>query len=224
MNEVDIKKSTDSAGEQLYKILRERILLGDLLPGEKLSEAEIARFYQTSRQPVREAFIKLSMDNLIQIRPRSGSVIRKIDTTSILEIRFIREAIEADIVKELVVKASPSVINDLKLHIDDQKHALTHDLKAFNNLDRAFHRALADGAGKGDVWQIMRPIETQLDRIRFLTVEVEYISESLKRHEMIVNAIEARDIEMANAAIRIHIREIEQRLHTIKEKYPDYFE
>src|SRR5690606_41130352 len=57
-------------GPQLYRILRQRIISVDLAPGSRLSEAEIAATYELSRQPVREAFIKLAEEGLLEVRPQ----------------------------------------------------------------------------------------------------------------------------------------------------------
>src|SRR5690606_41732276 len=83
---------------QLYRILRERIISADLIPGSRISESEIARSYSLSRQPVREAFIKLAEDGLVEIRPQRGTLVRKITPEAVMDARFVREAIETDLV------------------------------------------------------------------------------------------------------------------------------
>ena len=105
-------------GPQLHRILRERIVRNDLISGSKISESEIANSYLISRQPVREAFIKLSEENLISIRPQRSTIIRKIDPAAVLEARFVREAIEADIVKLLAQQSDPAVVSELRSQLN----------------------------------------------------------------------------------------------------------
>ena len=65
--------STEAVGPQVYRILREQIIQAELLPGERISESEIAKALSISRQPVREAFIKLSEEGLVQVLPQRGA-------------------------------------------------------------------------------------------------------------------------------------------------------
>jgi DNA-binding GntR family transcriptional regulator len=108
-------------GPQLHRILRERIVRNDLASGSKISESEIAKSYSISRQPVREAFIKLSEEGLILIRPQRSTIVRKIDPVTVLEARFVREAIEADIVKLLAKRSDPAVIKELRAQLAEQQ-------------------------------------------------------------------------------------------------------
>ena len=86
-------------GPQLTAALRQSIIRNQLKPGVRLSEAEIGARFGISRQPVREAFIKLAEEGLLEIRPQRGSFVRKISLEAVMDARFVREAVEADIVK-----------------------------------------------------------------------------------------------------------------------------
>ena len=79
-----------SIGTQLYRHLRSAIVRGELHPGQALSEAEIAKQFATSRQPVREAFIKLSEERLVVIQPQRGTFVIKISVDDVLDARFVR--------------------------------------------------------------------------------------------------------------------------------------
>ena len=100
----------EQVGPQVYRSLRERIIRGELEPGGLISEAEIARAFSISRQPVREAFIKLAEEGLVEIRPQRGTLVRRINIASVMDARFVREAVEADIVKIVAEKRDPRVI------------------------------------------------------------------------------------------------------------------
>src|SRR5690606_12460740 len=93
--------SRAAVGPQLYRMLWDRIVRGDLVPGTRLSEVDIAAVYGTSRQPVREAFIKLAEASLIEVRPQRGSYVRRIDPAAVMSAQFVREAVEADIVRRV---------------------------------------------------------------------------------------------------------------------------
>ena len=88
-----------STASQVHDWLRHRVLRGELPPGARLSETEIASEIGVSRQPVREAFIRLAGDGLAEIRPQRGTYISKISMSAVLSARLIREAVEGDLAR-----------------------------------------------------------------------------------------------------------------------------
>ena len=89
-----------SISGQVHRQLRNAIIRGEIIPGVTLSESEIARQYKTSRQPVREAFIKLAEERLVSIQPQRGTFVVKISVADVLDARFVREAIEVAVVQD----------------------------------------------------------------------------------------------------------------------------
>ncbi len=85
---------------QIINRLRQAIIELRLEPGQPLSEKEIALLYGVSRQPVREAFIKLAEAGLVQVLPSRGTYVTKISVKEVLNARFVREAIECAVVRE----------------------------------------------------------------------------------------------------------------------------
>ncbi|MFV0384765.1 GntR family transcriptional regulator, partial [Paracoccus sp. (in: a-proteobacteria)] len=92
---------TVSTAPQVYEYLRRAVLCGALTPGDRLSETGIARQFGVSRQPVREAFIRLTADGLAEVRPQRGTYITRISISAVLSARLIREAVESDLVRML---------------------------------------------------------------------------------------------------------------------------
>ena len=84
---------SSSTAQQVYDWLHDRILRGDLAPGARLSETEIAGQVGVSRQPVREAFIRLTAAGLAEVRPQRGTFIGRISVGAVLSARLIREAV-----------------------------------------------------------------------------------------------------------------------------------
>ena len=192
-----------AVGPQIHRIIRERIVCTDLLPGVRLSEAELAKHYNVSRQPVREAFIKLADEGLLEVRPQRGTYVRKISVAAVLDARFVREAIEADIAR---------FVARLEQLFTDQRKAMEGDARAFLKLDHDFHRCLAEAAGKTYAWKVVEDVRAQLDRVRYLSYFQFPMNEIIEQHIRIVSAITSRDPEAASAAMREHLREI---LHTL---------
>lgn len=211
-------------GPQLYRILRERIISADLTPGSLISESEVARTYSLSRQPVREAFIKLAEDGLVEVRPQRGTLVRKISTAAVMDARFVREAIEADIVKLVAVRVDDALIKELHDQLLSQQRLPDNEADQFIELDERFHRTLAEAAGKSYAWKVIEEVKGQMDRVRYLSALHFPKRELVAQHNAIVKAIARRDAEAAARAMRAHLRKILTDLPTIAKTRPDLFE
>ena len=107
--EPQIKATTDSIetiAARMLTLLRDAIVRLELKPGDSISEAEIADRYGVSRQPVREAFIRLAQQGLLLIRPKRATLVKRIAEEGIRQSRFIRIAIEVEIARK-VAEAKP---------------------------------------------------------------------------------------------------------------------
>ncbi len=210
-------------GPQLRGILRQQVVQNDLTPGTRISEAEIAQQFGISRQPVREAFIKLAEEGLVEIRPQRGTVVRKIDPAEVLDARFVREAVEADIVRLLVKKGDASLVRELRRQLAEQKTLAQCSPKDFIRADELFHRTMAEAAGKGNVWTILQGLKSQMDRVRFLSFDLYRHDRLIDQHEAIIDSIEQGDEEGAEEATRRHLRAVLEDLPNIMRANPDVF-
>ena len=214
---------TQAISPQVYRILRERIVFSDLKPGVAISEPAMAKSFGVSRQPVREAFIKLSDGGLVEIRPQRGTIVKKISYAEVLDARFVREAIEADIVHLLAEKPDSGLIRELRQQLVDQARAVDLPTK-FIRCDEFFHRTLAEAAGKYRAWRFIDELKTQMDRVRILRLQQFPIEKLIQQHTAMVDAIEKGDIDAAVSATRTHLREILKVLPSIFEANSDLFE
>lgn len=212
-------------GPQIYRQLRERIIRAEMEPGGLISEAEIARAFSISRQPVREAFIKLADDGLLEIRPQRGTMIRKINLDSVMDAQFVREAVETDIAKLVAQRADAKLVAELRDMISAQRETVGRPPEEFMILDEKFHRALAVAAGKSQVFRVVQNVKAQMDRVRFLTLLNRSVIEiSIEQHSKIVDAIEKGDVPATDAAMRLHLRRILVDLPQAAVARPQYFE
>jgi DNA-binding GntR family transcriptional regulator len=219
-----VLSATEAVGPQVYRILREQIIQAELLPGERISESEIAKTLSISRQPVREAFIKLSEEGLVQVLPQRGTYVTKISTASVMDVRFVREAIEADIVRHVAADHAAGTITELRSQISRQKQVRQNDRAAFLRLDELFHHTLANTAGKAYAWSVIESVKAQMDRVRFLSVDDMQIGRLIEQHERIVDAIAAGDVAQAEDAVRTHLREILKSLPEIARSRAEFFD
>ena len=214
---------THPIGGQLVASLRERIIRGDLVPGMRLSEKDIAEAYGMSRQPVREAFIRLAGDGLVEVRPQRGTFVRKISTAEVEMSRFVREAVEADVAKLAATRASDADVAELRAQIERQAEVRDHDAITFMQLDERFHRTLAEIADRAGAWAHLQPIKMHMDRVRYLSVAQVPVSRLVAEHRPIVGAIADRDAEAAETAVRRHLRSVLEDLPRIVAAHPEFF-
>lgn len=217
-------KQGASVGPQVYRILREQIIHGDIAPGTRISESEISRILSVSRQPVREAFIKLRNEGLVEVRPQRGTFVTKILIDAVSDARFIREAIEADIVKLLAETSTPELVSKLRSMIQEQKDLARTDIDKFMELDEKFHRSLAELAGKATAWKVIASMKAHFDRVRYLSSTQKPMQRLIDQHEAVVDAIEKKDAVRAVEAIRFHLREVLRDLPKVVSMKPDMFE
>lgn len=215
---------SETVGPQVYRILREQIIQAELLPGERLSESDVAKNLLVSRQPVREAFIKLSEEGLVHVLPQRGTYVTKISVASVMDVRFVREAIEADIVRQVAKVHTADVVSELRRQLAEQKQVAHDDRVQFLRLDELFHHTLAAAAGKSYAWSVIESVKAQMDRVRFLSVDEMHISLLIEQHERIVNQIEAGDQAGAEEALRSHLREILKSLPEIARTRSELFD
>jgi DNA-binding GntR family transcriptional regulator len=216
----------DAIAPQVVRLLREAIIRAHLPPGSAISEADIARRFGVSRQPVREAFIKLREMGLLEVRPQRGTLVHRISTRAVMNARFVREAVEVAVVREAASRRQPDLVKELRAQIDEQiEVAATEDGPGFLRLDERFHRTLAEGIDRGFAWTMLEGIKAQMDRVRFLSFAgATPLGELIRQHTAVVDGIAAGDPDRAEAAMRTHLREILSSLPRIAAAYPDYFE
>ncbi len=220
--QIGLKPTEGALGPQLFRLLRDRIISADIAPGSRISESEIARFYHVSRQPVREAFFRLADAGLVQVLPQRGTLVKRISVREVTDARFVREAIEADIVRIVAETPDPRTLDELAELIDRQQ-AADGDTAAFLRLDEAFHHTLARVADKSFAWRIVEEVKSQMDRVRVLSTKYFPTERLVQQHRDILDAIAARDPDAAERAMRNHLQGVLRDLPEIARQVPDYF-
>jgi len=224
--DVPVFRLSEALAPQIFRALRQAIVMLRLKPNQALSETEIAQRFGVSRQPVREAFIKLGEAGLVEIRPQRGTFVVPITRRDVMNARFIREAVEVAVVGELAAKSTPATIKELRKLIDQQRAAaLGNDWPAFLALDEAFHRQLAESAGHSQAWAMLEAIKAQMDRVRYLSFSgASPFPLLIRQHAAIVEALARRKRLAAERAMRQHLREILTALPAIAAEHPELFE
>lgn len=215
-----------SAGQQIYKALRQFIVNCTFAPGESVSDKEISEMFGVSRQPVRDAFIKLAEAGLIQVLPQRGTFVRKISSRQVRNARFIREAVEVAIVEKAAECISDTDLLTLDTLLAKQRLATqNNDIGLFLALDDEFHSTLALSIDCLEAWEMIENIKAQMDRVRFLTLpNISPLAKLTDQHQAVVDALRAHDPAQAQAAMHIHLREMIFTFTPASQSHPEWFE
>ncbi|RFU49437.1 GntR family transcriptional regulator [Paraburkholderia sp. DHOC27] len=218
--------SHEPISKQIFRALREAIFVGQMVPGTPLSEKEVSDMFQVSRQPVREAFIKLVEAGVLQVLPQRGTLVKRISPRKVREGRFIREAVETAVVRKAAVAITDAQLQSLTDNLRDQRLAArANDTAAFLALDEAFHYGIAQSIDCTAAWETIQDIKAQMDRVRYLSLpDVSPLDLLIRQHAKILAGLRAHDASAAEEAMRHHLREILVSLGPIAARNPDWFE
>lgn len=222
----EMASSAEPIARRLVDWLRHAIVTMRIRPGEKLSEQDLARRFGVSRQPVREAFIKLAESGLVRVLPQRGTMVVKISVEAVEDARFIREAIECAVACEAARRTDRRALADVRACLDDAAVALeAGDQETFFALDEEFHHRLAAAAGRPNSWRVVVEQKAQMDRVRYLDMRDSIPMKTvMAQHLAILDAVERGDVHAAGAAMRVHLTEILVSLPKLAARWPDLFE
>lgn len=213
-----------STTDQVFDAMYRAIIKLDLPPGSKVSEADVSKQLGVSRQPVRDAFFRLSDQGFLVIRPQRATLITKISEQAVQHATFVRIALEVACVVVATRVATKEDINKLKGIVDAQKAANDKDdREGFHDLDDAFHKCICEIAGHPDVWTLIREQKAHMDRVRFLSLS-QGGQLAYDEHLRLLAAIEAGDEKIAEEKLRDHLQRIVRILPEIRADHDQYFE
>jgi GntR family transcriptional regulator, rspAB operon transcriptional repressor len=225
---LDMQTSTESgesAAATIEKDLRRSIIELELLPGTRLSEQDIATKLGVSRQPVREALIRLANSRLIEIRPHRGTVVARISAKEMTEALFVRQSVEIAVVAKAAQNFDAWQRKRIaSLLVKQAEAAEKLDHAGFREHDEAFHIAIATGAGVGIAWIAIADMKTHMDRVCNMTLQSEAdMARRVREHIAIMDAIDGHDVEAAKAAMATHLGSILDALPELETQHTNLF-
>lgn len=220
------KEKKENNRNYIYRTLKNNIMQLYLKPGEIISETELSGFFNVSRTPIREAFIKLLEDKLVEIYPQKGSFVSHIDLKIVQEGIFMRNVLEKAVLKEAIQNFSEEDLNELKKIVAFQRtlSELNDSSIEFFNFDNKFHETIFKGCGKARIWGVVDNMSTHFNRLRFLdTIEKMNTDKILEQHNEIINIIEEKKEEKIDEIVDAHLTNIMVKLDELRKKYSSYF-
>jgi len=204
----------------VFKTLRQAILKGDLKPGERLMEIQLANKLGVSRTPIREAIRKLELEGLVLMIPRKGAEVAKITEKSLRDVLEVRRALERLAVRLVCERITPEGVAELKQAARDFENILeSDDITRVAEADVAFHDVIYFATDNRKLIQILSNLQEQMYRYRVEYLKrVEAHDQIIMEHNKLIEAIENGDKESAASFISIHIEnQVERVADTIRQ-------
>lgn len=219
------KVINNSISNQVYEVLKHNIINLNLKPGENISEKEISEKLEVSRTPVREAFVRLAQEELIEIYPQKGTFVSLIDLDDVEEARFIREHLEKATIRLACQNYTSHQLQGVKNNVMMQERSLMEkEFDTFFKLDEEFHRIIVEMSGKKKVWLAIQRFDAHLKRIRMLSLMNDYrVNIVLKEHKEILKNLEERNEGAAQLTLQNHLTRLTIEKEELKQAYPQYF-
>ncbi len=210
--------------DQVFESLQAGILSLELPPGAKLSEIDVASQMEVSRQPVRDAFYRLSKLGFLVIRPQRSTTVSLISESAVLRARYIRTAIEVENIRTAATRLTPAdhaALADL-LAAQQQAHA-AQDKRLFHQLDDQFHHEICQRSHVGFAWDLINENKAHMDRVRMLSLSFAS-PQVIKDHGDILDHLIRRDATAAADAMRLHLSRIADLIDRLRSEKHAWFE
>ncbi|KEA61980.1 Propionate catabolism operon transcriptional regulator [Marinobacterium lacunae] len=214
---LEIDQESRTLADRVCKQIVTAIVKGDLLPGQKISEPELARTYGISRGPLREAIRRLEGWRLVERKPHIGARVVKLSAEELIEIYRVREALEGMACRLAAEHMTQEEIDSLKSLLDN--HELSIEQREGRSYfqkegDLDFHYRVVQGSKNAKLQEMLGADLYHLVRMyRYqFSVSSSRPKRALKEHRQIIDAIEARDAELAEMLMRRHISAARQNI------------
>ena len=196
--------------EQAYHWVRDRLLARELGPGEKLSLQALADELGVSRSPVHQALTRLVGEGLVTASRGRGYQVRPLTARLLTETHDARGALEVYAVEEAIPSLGPDELAALRRALERTLSPVRDreliDKREYLRANESFHQLLADLPRNSVVSELYRRLNAhRLMERAYLTLEVSAAGDSSAEHTEIVEAIEARDVARARAAVRANV-------------------
>ena len=194
--------------EEVFTMLREAILTGELRPGDRLIERELAEQLGVSRTPVREAIRKLELERLVTHIPRKGVIVSEISREDVVEIFDIRASLEGLIARQAAVRITLQGVNELQSALEPMDAAIANqELQRLNDLHEQFNDTVYQAA---DSPRLLEMINSLTDYVsRFTKVGYQSpgrLRDAQNEHRELVVSIANRDEDRAEQIAKLHIQ------------------
>lgn len=193
--------------EVIFNSLREAIIIGELRPGERLMEVQLAEKMGVSRTPVREAIRKLELEGLVDMIPRKGAHVAELSIKDIMDVLEVRASLDGLATSLAAERITDDELKELK-HINGQfaSYIEKENLNGSIKKDVEFHDIIYRASRNDKLISIINNLREQVQRFRVIYLKEYNNSKNLiKEHNDIFEAVSSRSMENARNIAKTHI-------------------
>lgn len=196
----------------VFESLRKAIVEGNLKPGQRLMEVQLAEQLGVSRTPVREAIRKLELEGFVIMLPRKGAYVADMSVKDIIDVLEVRGALEGLAANLAAERMGEKEIEELKKASEALNEAMENeDLDEILKRDVEFHQRIFDAAGNKKLTQMINSLWEQVYRFRAGYMSDQNAMRGIKEeHEHLIDAIVSGEGEKASKCAKEHIERAEQ--------------
>ena len=191
----------------VFNTLRKAILRGELKPGERLMEIQLANKLGVSRTPIREAIRKLELEGLALMIPRKGAEVAQITEKNMQDVLEVRKALEELSVQLACERITPEQVEEMKMAAEDFRKVLkSGDVTKIAEADVKFHDIIFAATNNQRLITLLNNLREQMYRFR-----VEYLKQKecypqlLEEHDKLIALISGGEVEEACELMGCHI-------------------
>lgn len=207
-----------------YQYLKKSILNLEFRPGEQLHIEEFTKKLEVSRTPIREAFLRLATEGLLDVRPRVGYFVSDITEQDIRDLFEVREIVETRAARHAADSLSDEELKSLKsIMLESEQAVKNGDFDTYINNDVRFHEYLQKHVHNKRLIAVMESLNDLTYRERVLSTRLEEnIDLTLVEHGRIVEALVKRDGKAASDLMAEHLKNVCQRLVVFINENPNF--
>lgn len=209
--------SPESQSQTAYLALERMIIMLEVEPGAVLSEAAIIGLSGVGRTPAREAMQRLSLEGLIEIRPRAGiriAEIRPDDFSNVLEVRQVLEPRLALISTRFATASQRRRVTECRDAMNGALHS--RDIAAFLEADKEFDAAMGAACPNPYLASTLRPLQSHSRRFWFRFLADTGLRDSVEAHMPVMSAFAEGDAEAASSAMLALIEDMQTKAHALR--------
>ncbi|HEY9063118.1 MAG TPA: GntR family transcriptional regulator [Pseudobacteroides sp.] len=191
----------------IFDSLREAIIAGELKPGERLMEVQLAEKMGVSRTPVREAIRKLELEGWVVMTARKGASVANLSVKDIMDVLEVRAALDGEAAFLSAVRIREDELKEIKnIEALFEKSVEKGNFQDIVKKDVEFHEVIYKSSRNDKLMQIVSNLREQVHRFRIIYTKDYSITQNLvKEHIEILEAIASRDAKKAQKAAYAHI-------------------
>ena len=190
--------------EKILETIRDAILKGNLKPGERVSEPELAERFGISRTPIREAFRQLESEGYLEVIPRKGAVVASLSERDIEEFYAIKSILEGYAARMAAENLTARDIERLEtINARLQEIAEEGDVKNFFRVHNEFHELFIKASGNEKLHELINQLVLKFNRLRLASLsQPGRMQISVQEHKKIIQAFKQHDGERADDLVR----------------------